>query len=141
MAFKTTHLFRWYLDKWQNTGFKVYTGSRILPRHEKSIENLACYNICASFSQERMTYGRENGKVEDRSKDGNETKVFDALEWVAAMSIVAKPCEDGCSHVPNKGEQTARYYGYYSNVAHGKRKRPAKTVRFPVSLSRCQCPA
>jgi hypothetical protein len=27
--------------------------------------------------------------------DGKEEKVFDALEWLAAM----------CSHVPNKGEQ------------------------------------
>ncbi len=27
-----------------------------------------------------------------------------------------------CSHVPNKGEQMVRYYGYYSNVARGKRK-------------------
>ena len=28
-----------------------------------------------------------------------------------------------CSHVPNKGEKMARYYGYYSNVARGKRKK------------------
>lgn len=41
-----------------------------------------------------------------------EKKVFDALEWIAAM----------CSHVPNKGEQMERYYGYYSNVSRGKRK-------------------
>ncbi len=49
--------------------------------------------------------------MEYRSKDGTETKLFDALEWLAAM----------CSHVPNKGEQMVRYYGYYSNVARGKR--------------------
>jgi hypothetical protein len=42
-----------------------------------------------------------------------EEKTFDALEWLAAM----------CSHVPNKGEQMARYYGYYSNVSRGKRKK------------------
>jgi hypothetical protein len=29
-------------------------------------------------------------------------KVFDVLEWLAAM----------CFHVPNKGEQMARYYVY-----------------------------
>ncbi len=28
-----------------------------------------------------------------------------------------------CSHVPNKGEQMVRYYGYYSNVSGGKRKK------------------
>jgi hypothetical protein len=27
------------------------------------------------------------------------------------------------SHVPNKGEQMVRYYGYYSNVSRGKRKK------------------
>ncbi len=28
-----------------------------------------------------------------------------------------------CSHVPNKGEQMVRYYGFYSNVSRGKRKK------------------
>ncbi len=41
-----------------------------------------------------MNYHRETCQVQYRSKDGKETKVFDALEWLAAM----------CSHVPNKGE-------------------------------------
>jgi hypothetical protein len=39
--------------------------------------------------------------------------MFDALECLAAM----------CSHVPNKGEQMVRYYGYYSNLSRGKRKK------------------
>jgi len=56
------------------------------------MENLTRNIIRASFSQERM---------------------FDALEWLAAM----------CSHVPSKGEQMVRYYGYYSNVSRGKRKK------------------
>jgi hypothetical protein len=56
-------------------------------------------------------------KVVYRSKDGEEEKAFNALEWLAAMLGSSKPCEDGCSHVPNKGEQVVRYYGYYSNVS------------------------
>ena len=28
-----------------------------------------------------------------------------------------------CSHVPNRGEQMVRYYGYYSNLSRGKRKK------------------
>ena len=27
-----------------------------------------------------------------------------------------------CSHIPDRGEQMVRYYGYYSNVSRGKRK-------------------
>ena len=74
------------------------------------MENLARYIIRASFSQERMTYIPEETKVIYQSKDGKEEKVFDALEWLAAMY----------SHVPNKGEQMVRYYGFYSNVARGQ---------------------
>jgi len=54
-----------------------------------------------------MTYHRETGQVEYRSKEGKQNKMLHALEWLAAM----------CSHVPNKGDQTVRYYGHYSNVA------------------------
>jgi hypothetical protein len=44
------------LDKWRHTGFNVFCGKRILPRHKNAMENLARYIIRASFSQERMTY-------------------------------------------------------------------------------------
>ncbi|MFH1124884.1 MAG: transposase, partial [Pseudomonadota bacterium] len=59
-----------------------------------------------------------------KSKDGKEEKIFDALEWLAAM----------CSHVPNKGEQMVRYYGHYSNVARGKRKKNVQDELIPYIL-------
>ena len=46
------------LDKWRHTGFNVYCGPRLFPWQRRSMENLACYIIRASFSQERMTYHR-----------------------------------------------------------------------------------
>ena len=82
------------MDKWRHTGFNVFSGQRILPWQKRSMENLARYIIRASFSQERMTYIQDDAKVVYQSKDGREEKVFDALEWLAAM----------CSHVPGKGE-------------------------------------
>ncbi len=88
------------------------------------MENLAPYIIRASFSQVRMTYFSEESKVIYQSKDGKEEKVFDALEWLAAM----------CSHVPNKGEQMVRYYGYYSNVSRGKRKKQDQDDLIPSIL-------
>jgi hypothetical protein len=39
-----------------------------------------------------------------------------------------------CSHVPNKGEQMVRYYGYYSNVARGKRKKADADDKIPCIL-------
>ena len=101
------------MEKWRHTGFNVFVGQRIFPGDETAMENLARYIIRASFSQERMTYLQQTARVEYRSKDGSKTKVFDALEWLAAM----------CPHIPNKGEQMVRYYGYYSNVSRGKRKK------------------
>ena len=39
-----------------------------------------------------------------------------------------------CSHVPGKGEQMARYYGYYSNVSRGKRKKAQIDDQIPYIL-------
>ena len=53
-----------------------------------------------------------------------EERVFDALKWLAAM----------CTHVPNKGEQMVRYYGYYSNVSRGKRQKENQDGLIPYIL-------
>ena len=100
------------LSNWRHSGFNVYCGNRISPNDATAMENLARYIIRASFSQERMQYLDQEAKVIYNSKNGNKTKVFDALEWLAAM----------CSHIPNRGEQMVRYYGHYSNVSRGKRR-------------------
>ena len=52
-------------------------------------------------------------KVIYQSKDGTSTKTFDALDWLAQL----------VTHIPNKGEQMVRYYGYYSNKSRGLRKK------------------
>jgi len=104
---------------WRHSGFNVFCGPRIQPGDEQAMENLARYIIRASFSQERMTYIAEESRVIYQGKDGKNEKVFDALQWLAAM----------CSHVPNKGEQMVRYYGYYSNVSRGKRKKDNQDER------------
>ena len=88
------------------------------------MENLARYIIRAPFSKERMNYVPEESKVIYQSKDGKQEKAFDASEWLAAM----------CSHVPSKGEQMVRYYGYYSNVSRGKRKKENKDGLIPYIL-------
>ncbi len=72
------------------SGFNVFCGARIKPGDEAGMENLARYIIRASFSQERMTYIPEESKVVYESKDGKDEKVFDALEWLAAMPALPK---------------------------------------------------
>jgi len=46
------------------------------------------------------------------------------MDWLAAM----------CSHIPNRGEQMVRYYGYYSNVSRGKRKEAGTDDAIPCIL-------
>ena len=48
----------------------------------------------------------------------------DALEWLATM----------CSHVPDKRELMVRYYGYYSNVCRGKRRKENQDEWIPCIL-------
>ncbi len=101
------------MDRWRHSGFNVYRGPRILPREKKSLERLAAYLIRSSFSQERMEYLPDKARVRYRSKDGKEQKCYDALEWLAAMG----------THVPGRGQQSVRYYGFLSNAARGKRRK------------------
>lgn len=63
-----------------------------------------------------MQHLAPEGTVICSAKDGKDRKVFDAQERLAAM----------CSHVPNRGEQMVRSYGWYSNVTRGKRRKLAE---------------
>jgi hypothetical protein len=60
----------------RHSGFNVFCGNRILPKDETAMENLARYIIRASFSQERMRYLEQEGKVIYTAKDGRTSKNF-----------------------------------------------------------------
>jgi hypothetical protein len=94
------------LSNWRHSGFHVFCGNRISPNDETAMENLARYIIRALFSQERMTYLDHEATVVYTAKDGKDNKVFPAM----------------CCHIPNRGYQMVRYYGYYINVLRGKRQ-------------------
>jgi len=112
------------LSAWKHSGFNVFCGNRILPKDDSAMENLARYIIQASFSQEQMTYLDKKGTVVYTAKDKKTSKSFPSLEWLAST----------CAHIPHSGEQMVRYYGYYSNVARGKRKRDASDDLVPCIL-------
>ena len=102
------------LMNWRHSGFNVYCGNTLWPGNRKGLENLSRTIIRASFSQQRMTYiPGAHAKVIYRSKDGGTCKTFDALDWLAQLTC----------HIPNRGEQMVRYYGYYSNKCRGQRKK------------------
>ncbi|MEA3232252.1 MAG: transposase, partial [Thermodesulfobacteriota bacterium] len=124
------------LDKWRHTGFNVFAGPRILPRNETSMENLARYIIRASFSQERMTYHRETSQVEYQSKDGSQTKVFDALEWLAAMPACACRTQTGAATCPIKANRWSDTMAIIVTRRGENGKKLLPMIRSPASLSR-----
>ena len=74
-----------------------------------------------------MTY-REDSKTvlySSKMKPGSKKNfaVFPVLDWIATLT----------THIPNKGEQLVRYYGYYSNVSRGKRKKEKPREETEVS--------
>jgi len=114
---------------WRHSGFGVYCGKAIWPHNEEGLENLARYIIRASFSQERMAYipandSSDGAKVVYESKDAETTKTFDALDWLAQLT----------THIPNKGEQMIRYYGFYSNKSRGSRKKAGTDDQVPALI-------
>ena len=62
-----------------------------------------------------MVYNAENGTAIYRSRMHAKTKrnfeIFSAEEFIAAIT----------QHIPDKGFQMVRYYGWYSNRARGER--------------------
>ena len=107
---------------WRHTGFGVYCGDRIYPKDARSTENMARYIIRASFSQERMKYYPDEAKVTYKSKYGKDTKEFSSLEWMAAL----------VSHIPDRGGQTVRYFGRYSNAVRGSLKKQDATLQWHI---------
>jgi hypothetical protein len=49
------------------------------------------------------------------------SKTFDALDWLAQL----------VTHIPHKGEQMVRYYGFYSNKSRGLRKKAGTDDEVP----------
>jgi hypothetical protein len=63
-------------------------------------------------------------KVIYESKDGKTSQTFDALDWLAQL----------VTHIPNKGEQMVRYYGFYSNKSRGLRKKAGTDDQVPALI-------
>jgi len=105
------------LLSWRHSGFSIHNQVKIGSQDKRGRECLAQYILRSPFSPEKMIYRQATKSVLYRSKMNPVTKrnfaVFPVLDWIAALTV----------HIPNKGEQLVRYYGYYSNVSRGKTKK------------------
>jgi len=100
---------------WKHSGFSVHNGKPLRRDDADGLERVAQYIIRNPFSEQKMVYNAKNGTVIYRSRMHAKTKrnfeIFTAEEFIAAIT----------QHIPDKGFQMVRYYGWYSNRARGER--------------------
>jgi len=119
------------MKSWEHSGFNVNAAVRIGADDTIGRENLARYLIRAPFSMNKIRYDPAATTVIYKTKmvegPNRNFEIFDPLDFLAAVT----------SHIPNRGEHLVRYYGYYSSVQRGRRRRQGreKMPLGPVLLS------
>ena len=95
---------------------------RVEPEDQPAVERLARYIMRPPISLERMEWDGV-GEVCYRRKRGHESaglgerevEAFDPAEFLARVIM----------HIPEPRRHLVRYYGWYSNVSRGKRRKAA----------------
>jgi hypothetical protein len=108
------------LLSWRHTGFSVHNRVWVEPEDQPAVERLARYIMRPPISLERMAWDGE-GEVRYRRKRGHEgsalggreVEAFDPAEFLARVIM----------HIPEPRRHLVRYYGWYSNVSRGKRRK------------------
>jgi hypothetical protein len=110
------------LLSWRHSGFSVHNSVRVEPEDQPAVERLARYTMRPPISLERMAWDGV-GEVSYRRKRGHESlglgerevEAFDPQEFLARVIM----------HIPEPRRHLVRYYGWYSNVSRGKRRKAA----------------
>jgi hypothetical protein len=108
------------LLSWRHTGFSVHNRVRVEPEDQPAVERLARHIMRPPISLERMMWDGV-GEVRYRRKRGHESaglgerevEAFDPAEFLARVIM----------HIPEPRRHLVRYYGWYSNVSRGKRRK------------------
>jgi len=106
-----------FTSSWKHSGFNLHAGEQVPPEAKADFEGLAQYILRNPFSVEKMTLESPGDMVIYRSrlnaKINRNFEVFTPTDFLAAIT----------QHIPDKGAQMVRYYGWYSNKMRGVRQR------------------
>ncbi len=101
---------------WPHSGFHVHTAVWVPEEDRAFATRLARYCARNPVALERLTYDRAAKAVTYRSdkSDGPTagTETVDPMEFLARVLV----------HIPDKGQVTTRYYGWYANRPRGMRR-------------------
>ena len=102
---------------WRHSGFSLHNEVKIGSYDLEGRRAVPEYILRSPFSLEKLRYHPGTGTIIYHSKMHPVLKrnfeVFSACDWLAALT----------AHIPNAGEHLVRYYGWYSNVNRGKRRK------------------
>jgi hypothetical protein len=109
------------LLSWRHTGFSVHNRVRVEPEDGPGVERLARYIMRPPISLERIrwdgvgevSYQPKGGHDGRARQPGDVAEAFDPADFLARVIM----------HVPEPRRHLVRYYGAYSNVSRGKRRR------------------
>jgi hypothetical protein len=103
------------LLSWQHSGFSLHRSRRVGHEEREDLEQIARYILRNPFSTAKMPFEPGAGSVLYRSrmnkKQGGNFAALSPTDFIAAVT----------QHIPDKGFQLVRYYGWYSHKARGVR--------------------
>ncbi|MBK9409741.1 MAG: transposase [Gemmatimonadetes bacterium] len=113
---------------WPHSGFHVHTAVWVPEDDRAFATRLARYCARNPVALERLTYDRAAHAVTYRS-DKSEgptagTETVDPLEFLARVLV----------HIPDKGQVTTRYYGWYANRPQGMRLKATPGAAGPPAI-------
>lgn len=113
------------MSAWQHSGFNVWIGEPVPPEDADSLQFLARYLKKCPFSSKRIKILENNSKIRycKFTENGIRHRDFDPLTFLAELS----------QHIPNKWEQTVRYFGVYSARTRGALKK--KSIPLPLAVT------
>lgn len=107
------------LLSWRRSGFSVHNRVRVDAGDARGLEALARYLMRSPVSLARMKFVPELGEVIYTCKNGHGRAEGQADERVDAMEFIARVLVQ----IPEPRRHSARYYGFYSCAARGKRRK------------------
>ncbi len=107
---------------WPHSGFHVHTAVWVPEDDRAFATRLARYCARNPLALDRLTYDRAAKTVTYRSDKSAGptagTETVDPLEFLARALV----------HIPDKGQVTTRYYGWYANRPRGRRRQAERAA-------------
>ena len=117
---------------WRHSGFSVHGAVRVESRQDAA--RLGRYMIRCPIVLERLEWDEHSGEVVCPARPGRTSSPYGTEARWDVLDFIAHVVD----HVPERGQQLVRYWGWYSNAARGKRRRAEATggeaARAPAAL-------